>query len=274
MLFLSRVFIGMVLGIASITPGVSGGVIAAAIGIYEPAVNAISNLRKDLKKNILFLMPLGIGAGIGVLLFSNIIKYLYAKWPNEILYLFFGLVAGSIPSVLRVANEKGFKARHLIASVITLGIVLVFAFMEGNTGSGQGMRLGWDFASAMFYGIVLAVGTIIPGISTSFILIYFGAYHELLSAIASMDIVKLIPVGLGALIGVLPLIKFAEIMFKRFRAVSYYGVLGFLVGSMIAVFPGFSNGWMLLIDLLLFLAGIAVSLALLNLNKDNNHNPV
>jgi len=271
MMFLSRVLIGMVIGIASITPGVSGGVIAAAIGIYEPAVSAISNLRKDFKNNVLFLMPLGIGAGIGVLLFSNIIKYLFTQWPNEVLYLFFGLVAGSIPSVVRVANEKGFRARYLLASIITLGIVLVFAFMEGNTGSGQGIRLGWSFISAMFYGIVLAIGTIIPGISTSFILIYFGAYHELLSAIANLDIVKLIPVGLGACIGVLPLIKFAEVMFKRFRAVSYYGVLGFLVGSMIAVFPGFSSGWMLLIDLLLFLVGIVASLALLSFNKENGH---
>lgn len=272
MMFIRRALIGLVIGIASITPGVSGGVIAAAVGIYEPAVYAISNLHKNLKKNILFLLPLGIGVGAGILLFSNIIKYLYAQWPFEVLYLFFGLVAGSIPSVVRIANEKGFRFRYLWVSILALGLVLAAAFLENMT-SGQGIGSSWSFISALLYGIILAVGTIIPGISSSFILMYLGVYNDLLSAIAVIDLTKLIPVGLGFCIGVLPLIKLAQMLFERSRAAAYYGVLGFLVGSMVAVFPGLHTGWQLMIDLLLFLTGIAVSFALLSLNADKNNTP-
>jgi len=262
--FIKRALIGLVIGIASITPGVSGGIIAAAVGIYEPAVRAISTFFKNIKKNTLYLMPLGLGAVVGVLAFSNMIKYLYSQYSFEVLYLFFGLVAGSIPSIVNTANEKGFRARFLIPLGLALGIVVTAAAME-RLSVGQGVEYSWNFFSAILYGFVLAVGTIIPGISTSFILIYLGSYNELMAAIGSIDIVKLIPVALGFGLGVLPLIKLADLLFTRYRAASYYGVLGFLGGSMLAVFPGFRGGWLLVMDILLLLVGAAASYILLKL---------
>jgi len=265
MIFLERTLLGLVIGVASITPGVSGGAIAAAMGIYEPAVRAISDLRKNLRQNILYLIPLGIGAGVGVLLFSRVVEYLYGRWPCEILYLFFGIVAGSIPSLVRIANEKGFKPRYLWATGIALSVVLLAAFFEGGAPGAQA-GLGFGFLEAVFYGMVLALGTIVPGISTSFILMYLGVYDDLLAAIAGMRVITLLPVALGFCAGALPLIRLANLLFKRFRAASYYGVLGFLAGSMIAVFPGLQSGWQLALDLALFAAGTAAGLALVRLD--------
>ncbi|MDP4109212.1 MAG: DUF368 domain-containing protein, partial [Bacillota bacterium] len=258
MLFIKRALTGLLIGVASIMPGVSGGVIAAAMGIYEPAVSAVSNLRKSFRKSFLFLLPLAIGGGIGVLLFSNVIKFLFANYPYEVLYAFFGFVLGSVPPVIKVANEKGFRPKYLWPMAAALLIVLSFSALELAT-TGQGLSLKWSFLSAMLYGVIIAVGMVVPGISTSFILIYLGVYHEVLAAISTLDIIKLIPVGIGFIIGVLPLVKLADYLFSKYHAASYYGVLGFLLGSMITVFPGFRTDFLLIFDLILFCSGILVS---------------
>ncbi|MGI5936582.1 MAG: DUF368 domain-containing protein [Oscillospiraceae bacterium] len=267
MAYLKRILLGLLIGIAFVTPGVSGGVLAAAIGVYEPAVIAVYNLPRKFWSSVAYLLPLAIGGGIGVLLFSNIIKYVYGRWPLEVLYLFFGLVVGSIPSILKTANEKGFRAKYLWVFLVAFLLVISTAVMERVT-TRSIFEVEWNFLSGMAIGVVLAVGTVVPGISTSFILMYLGVYDDFLSAVAGLEVLRLIPVGLGFCIGVLPLVALAKYLFERYRGASYYGVLGFLTGSMAAVFPGVNRGLMLAADILLFAVGVIASYLLLDLNRE------
>ncbi|HHU22752.1 MAG TPA: DUF368 domain-containing protein [Clostridiales bacterium] len=270
MAYLKRILLGLIIGIAFITPGVSGGVLAAAIGVYEPAIFAVYNLRKKFLSSVAYLLPLAIGGGIGILLFSNIIKFVYGRWPFEVLYLFFGLVVGSIPSILKTANEKGFRARYLWVFLVAFLLVISTAVLEKITTSSI-FEIEWNFLSGIIIGVVLAVGTVVPGISTSFILMYMGVYDDFLSAVAGLEVLRLIPVGIGFCIGVLPLVSLARYLFERYRGASYYGVLGFLTGSMVAVFPGVNRGAWFLADILLFVAGLIFSYVLLDLNKGKNN---
>ncbi len=263
--FVKKLVFGLVIGIACITPGLSGGVLAAAAGLYEPALRAIVRLRKEFKKGVLYLLPLGLGGGAGVLLFSRAMKGLMDNAQFGVLYVFLGLVAGSIPSLFGEAHEKGFRKQYLLAAFLPfVAVLLLERSFPGVHGAGE---MGWPFI--ILYGGVLAIGTVIPGISSSFILMNLGVYESLLDAIVAFDLRVMALLGIGAVVTGLLIIKVVEYFFRRFRGFSYYAVIGFLLGSMAMVFPGLRTGWGLVLDLFLFFASTALSWWVMRLQKKN-----
>jgi putative membrane protein len=228
--FMKRVLIGIVIGIASITPGLSAGVIAAAAGLYEPAVRAVVNARKEFKNSVMYLMPLAIGAGLGIFLFSNVMQLLMITAEFLVLYIFLGLVAGGVPALIEEANSGGFQKRYLWASAAVFVFIISFNLIMAQFPNGiRIMEL--DFVGSLICGAVLAFGTIIPGISSSFILMYLGIYEKLLAVIAGFDIkiLAMIAVGFGA--AALIMIKLVDVLFRKFRGFMYYSIIAFLMAS-------------------------------------------
>ena len=103
--FLSRVLKGLVVGVANIIPGVSGGTMAVVMGIYDRLIGAVSDLRRDFKNSLLYLFPIGIGAVLGIVLFSHLIKFLLEGYPMPTNLFFLGLILGSIPMIFRRARK-------------------------------------------------------------------------------------------------------------------------------------------------------------------------
>ena len=112
---------------------------------------------------------------------------------------------------------------------------------------------------ALLSGFILALGTIVPGMSSSFILIYLGTYEAIIRAISTIDIMHLFPVGIGFLLGALLIIKIVAYLFKHFQAQAYYTVLGLLIGSIVLIVPPFSLDMELLINILIFALGSALA---------------
>ena len=261
--FLRKLIVGVVIGIAMITPGLSGGVLAAASGIYEPSVKAIVQLRRRFAWSFVFLLPLGIGLLLGVGGFSGAMKVLIAKWPFAILYVFLGLVAGSIPALIGEANEGGFKLRYLLWTLVGIAVVAAFEYMSDRAVVAADAPL--TPARLLVCGAVLAFGTIVPGISSSFILMYMGVYERLLVAVTSFDFRTILFIGLSFAVTALLIIKLVEVLFRKFHGPAYYAVLGFLLGSMVMVFPGFRGGLSLAFDALLFIGSAALSFLVLRM---------
>lgn len=255
--FFKRFGAGAVIGLGSIVPGVSGGVIALTMGLYEAILEAITNFFQNPRRNILFLLPLGLGAGFGILVFSNLIAWLMENCKEQVLFLFIGFVAGGIPAFFRKANSQGFKARLLIFFILGLIIILLPAQLELIATGSQQQKL--DFTMALLSGFILALGTIVPGMSSSFILIYLGTYEAIIRAISTIDIMHLFPVGIGFLLGALLIIKIVAYLFKHFQAQAYYTVLGLLIGSIVLIVPPFSLDMKLLINILIFALGSALA---------------
>lgn len=258
--FVKRTLLGLAIGIASITPGLSGGVIAATTGVYERAIIAIVNVREEFRRSVVFLAPLALGAGIGMLLFSRVMQELMARAEFTVLYVFLGLVAGGVPSLVKEANRDGFRLTHLAAVPLALAAV-VWVSQISAWAPGQSGETAFSPGNIVLYGAVVAIGTIIPGVSSSFILIHLGAYQDLLAALTSLDLRILFLLGCGFVVTGLVIVRFVECMFRRFRGLAYYSVLGFLMGSMAMVFPGFRSGWGLALDIFLFVGGAAASYA-------------
>ena len=254
--FLLHLAVGVVIGIGGVLPGVSGGVMAVSLGLYKPMIDALAGFFKAPKKNFLFLLPVGLGAGLGFLLGAVVLSRLMRRWYVEVMWLFLGLVAGGIPSFLHEANERGFKKRYLIATVLgaCLASLLLFFRREGAALPDAECLTP---LMAVLAGAIVAVGTVIPGISTAFILMYMGWYRPMMDAFAEARVATLIFLGIGAAGCFVGTVKAARWVFDRFHGWAYYAVLGFLIVSAALILPGFAWTWDMAVNLLLAAAGFA-----------------
>lgn len=265
--FLSNFLKGLVIGTGAIAPGVSGGALAVIFGIYENLTYAIANIFKNFKRKFFYLLPIGLGGVIGILVFSNIMEYLFQYYNVEVRYLFIGLMVGTFPSLFQTANKKGFKGKYVIAFIITLSITILFALLDNSAitivsqGDAGVMQL-------IIYGVIVGFGTIIPGVSSSIILMYIGAYELLLGAISSMNIPLLIPIGIGFILCFLVLAKVISFLFKHLYGLTYYAILGFVLGSIIPIFPGFAWQPTYFISLFIMIIGFCLSFFLSKYEKN------
>ena len=236
--FFMRLVKGAIIGVTAILPGASGGVLAVAMGVYRPVIDAAVNFFKTPKRSIFYLLPLGIGGALGLLLTSRLVEWLMVNHETPVMYLLIGLVAGGVPSLVGEANEKGFKKRYLIAALC--GFLLITALALADRLLSGGTTLPFNGWAAALCGALIALGTVIPGISTSFILMYLGIYEPMLGALNSFNIPMLLCAGAGGAVTILLTISIVKRMFDRFHGYAYYAVLGLLFGSILLIFPGVS----------------------------------
>lgn len=250
----ARLFIlGLILGIASITPGLSGGVLAIAFGVYAPALDAIVNVRAHFKKSVKFLFPLILGAGIGVIMFGIIMKPLLDYYTVSIIFLFMGLVIGSLPSFIKEATRGGFRPSYLIPTAIAFIIGMGITYGLDKSAYSSELTVPTLLAS----GAVLSFGMIIPGISSSFILLQMGVYNKIITEFLHINLSVIFWIVLGFLIVSALTVKLIHAAFRKFGGYARFAALGFLAASMTAVFPGFRGGIASAIDIFIFAVGTA-----------------
>lgn len=257
-LFLKRVFCGMIIGVGAVLPGVSGGIIAVSMGLYEGMIKAISGFFSAIKANFLFLLPIGIGGVLGVGATVLGLSRVLELYETAVLALFCGLVLGTIPSLFDEARgDERFKKRYVVSAVLGLGLILLFALLESRVGTNEKVtELG--VVTAILAGAVLSIGVVIPGISSSFLLIYLGWYMAFLNAVKTIDIKTIFFLCVGFGLMALLLIKIVGYMLKRHHATSFFAIIGFVIGSVALIIPSVVEGlsWT---TPLLFFAGLAIS---------------
>jgi putative membrane protein len=257
---------GLAIGMAAIAPGVSGGTLAVVLGIYEKAANAIANPFRDFRKKVKEFSPLAAGGVVGVLGFSNIISYLFRTYELEVKYLFIGLMLGTFPSLRKQADKDGFRILYLIPFAITLAAAILFS-METDLIPGSSGDEASHFLLIVLYGAIIGFGTIIPGISASFILMYLNVYDIVIDGISRLNPYVLIPAGIGFVLSVLGFANLISLLLRKTYGYTYYAIFGLTAGSILAVFPGFGIGWRYLLCYLLLTGGFILSYYLSNLEK-------
>ena len=235
---------GMVIGVANIIPGVSGGTLMITLGLYEEIINTISHFFKNFKKNLKFILPIAIGMVISILLLSKIISLCLDKYPFPTTFFFIGLILGGIPLLWRKASAAKGKIDNWIVFIITFGIVLTFAFLKSGDAVVDLTNL--DLSGYLMLGLVGVVSAstmIIPGISGSFVLMLLGYYKPIVDTIKNLtnlenigqNILILIPFGIGLVLGIVGVAKLIEYLFNKYPVKTYYGVLGFVIASIAAI---------------------------------------
>lgn len=266
---------GIVIGVANIIPGVSGGTMAVVFGIYDQLLEVITINLKKLFGQWKFWLPVGIGMVVGILIFSKVISYLYGNFPIPTNYFFTGIILGSLPMIAKrcintplqqksvitsineektpvknkdiaqpdsTKNSKKIKPSIIICCLVGIAIMIFMSF--GNTdnlSSTIQTELTFGLAIWLFVaGAIAAIAMIIPGISGSFLLLILGIYGTIVNAVSELNILLLIPVALGVIAGLLGGAGFVRMLMKKVPQQTYAVIFGLVTGSIFAIFP-FSN---------------------------------
>lgn len=249
---------GFVIGLGLVVPGVSGAVLAMVLGLYEPIIAAIAKPALNWRENMKLLIPLGLGAGSSLLLLSRVLEFLFAQHPLPTLYFFFGLVLASLPSMLRLANSKGFRLSYLTSLV--LGLAVLGLFIRLPHYFGQGLVLKPSFWALALKGSITGVGLVIPGLSASFLLMALGFYEKLLHAVNTLDFAVLVPVALGLVPSVFLVSKAMHWLFGWNHGHISHAIIGLMLGSLWLAFPGWPRtGREMIVCVLLFATGLALA---------------
>lgn len=266
---------GFFIGLANIIPGVSGGTLALTLGIYEKLIGCISHFFKNLKENIKFILPIGIGAVIAILSLSHLISFCLDNYVLPTILFFIGAILGGLPMLIKKVNGHKITISNIIIFLITSGIIILLLFLNSETEvSFQNMNI-IDYLLLFVVGVVASATMVIPGVSGSAVLMTIGYYKPILDIVKNLtdfsslgsNLAILIPFGLGVLVGILLIAKVLEFLFKNFEVKTYYGVLGFIVASIISIIYQnlvinanfvFSFG-SLIIGIILFILGFVVA---------------
>ena len=242
-----NIFKGFLMGICELIPGVSSGTMALLLGIYDQFLGAISKIvSKHYRKAILFLLPLVIGMGIAILTLSNLIDYLLRNHTVPTHWFFIGLVLGVVPMMLRISNYKvEFRAGHYIILFMAVALLLVMGISRGEEQAINDVAITFPLLVKMFISGILASTTmLLPGISGSLVLLILGSYSIVIYAVSELTSFNLgvlpilIAAGSGIILGLLVASRIIQYMLRHFTYLTYALILGLVIGSVFAIYPG------------------------------------
>ena len=286
--FLIRIVKGMMIGIANVIPGVSGGTMAVSLGIYDRLIGSISGITKHFRDSISFLVPILIGCGLGIVGFTYAIEYLLSKHTFVTCMTFVGLILGGLPMILGAMHKKMGESGRGIGFVGVLAFFLAFAISAGLPLIKEGDEVlatipvkAGNMAILFLLGIVASATMVIPGVSGSMMLMIFGYYYGIintikgfLDALRAMDMAALkdgffllVPFGIGVLLGIILIAKLISFLFDRYGVQTYCAILGLVAASPFAIF--YNTGlfselsslsiWAVLLGVLLMIAGAFIT---------------
>lgn len=251
---------GIVVGVGGIAPGLSGSVMLIILGLYEKTINAIGTFFKNFKKNILFLVPLFMGFGVGVLLFSKIVDFMLNNYEFQTRYMFLGLVIGTVPLFYKEVKKKGFSKKFYPVIVISALIGLfLFSFNENLFPVVENPNL----IQSILLGVAVAGSSIIPGVDSAVILSALGLYELYVGSLADFNLSILIPAGFGLAGGALLISYVMNGLIKKFYTVTFSVIFGLFISIIPKVLNescAYSSIQDIILSVLFVVVGVSISL--------------
>ncbi|EOA9802339.1 DUF368 domain-containing protein [Staphylococcus aureus] len=271
---------GFAMGTSDLVPGVSGGTIALLLGIYNQFIASISGIfSRRFWPSFTFLIPIIIGMLLAMGSLSNLFNYLLSQHHIPTMFFFGGLIIGIVPYLLKISNYKrSFTTKHYMMVIAGIAILIVITLMNnGDKHAGETLTLSTSLIIKYFIaGMCASSAMLLPGISGSFMLLVFGVYGTVMLAIS--EVVKLnfaglpilLAVGFGVLAGFIISSKIIQYFLTHHKLMTFALIIGFVVGSLFAVFPGLpTNIVMWFVSLVVFIIGFIVSLTLGRITAEN-----
>ncbi len=260
---------GIIVGIGGIAPGLSGSVLLVILGLYQQTIEAIGNLFKDVKKNVTFLVPLFIGFGIGVLLFSKVINFLLSNFEAQTRFAFLGLVLGTIPLFYKEVKKEGFSKKYYFIIIASLAIGIgLFAINKNAFPKITEPNL----LQSVLLGVAVAGSSIIPGVDSAVILSSLGLYELYVSSLANLNLSVLIPAGVGLAIGAIVISWAISKLVKKYYTITFSVIFGLFI----SIIPSILNEKCMLafniksvMSIVIFIVSFGISYYLGNIKENN-----
>ena len=289
--WLINILHGALMGLAFIVPGISGGALAVIFKFYDKLIDAISNLFKKFKESFLYLLPIGIGVVLSVAILIYPLKLAFEYILFTIIALFAGFILGSMPGLFDNVKQSKFKPLYILIFIIpflisvglgVLSVVLKFDIAEPFT-----TFPWWLYLVMLPIGFILSLTVVIPGVSGSAFLITIGFYNPIINIITDIfkgDFTNIGPaIGIffmalvGFVIGFFSVAKLMSFLLKKYAVPTMYGIIGFVAGSIIALFVNndifayypllLERQWEIYVGVITFIAGLIASYLLVRYGR-------
>ena len=241
---------GMVVGIANIIPGVSGGTMMVAMGLYDKLIHAITHLKSEFRESMKLLIPIFIGAGLAIVTLARLFEFLLENYPIPTNFAFCGLIAGSLPFIFNKVKGHTVSIGKIIAFLIFFAVVILMAVMGETNGNAADVSFGVvNVIKLLLVGIIAAATMVVPGVSGSMMLMLLGYYdtilksiNQFIDALIAFDMealfvqcAVLVPFGIGVVVGIFLIAKLIEFIFSKAEIHAYYAIIGLIIASPIAI---------------------------------------
>ena len=251
---------GLIIGWAKVMPGVSGAILAISMGVYDKGINAITRFFDNIKENIKFLFFIGIGIIIAIILGSNIVYFLLNNYYVITMLFFMGLIFGSTPKIISKVDKS---IKGIMISFITFIIITLLTNLNINNNSVSNSIIIY-----LISGLIDAFGMVVPGISSTALLMVIGTYNNIIYSLSSIENIIinlniLIPYGIGIFIGIIVTSIVINYLFKKYNKLTFSFILGVILSTLLTlllkIFSYHINIKDLVIGLLLLSLGIVIS---------------
>jgi putative membrane protein len=247
--FIKAAVKGVIIGIANVIPGVSGGTMMVSMGVYDTLLHCITGIFKQFLKSVKTLLPYIIGAIVGIVALASVLTYLFEHFPLPTYTAFIGLILGGLPPLLKRIDMKKANLFAMLLFLLFLALIIVMAVSNTEESSGS-VNFTWVQALILLgVGVIASATMIIPGVSGSMVLMLLGYYRTIMDAVTHLkdgllggdmtlalaQLKILIPFGVGVVVGIYAVAKLIEWLLKRYPIYTYSSILGLVVASPVAL---------------------------------------
>ncbi len=239
--FLLWILEGALVGLGAILPGLSGGAMCAAFGLYRPIIEVLSSPFQAIRKYWKLLIFVAVGGAVAIVAFAKVFDYLVALNAPILYCAFAGLVLGTVPELYADAGKKGRDGRSY-ASMGICFVILLAILLWLRLGVGFSMEPG--ILGYIVCGLLWGLSFIVPGLSSSNVIMFIGLYEPMNAGIANLDFSVLLPMGIAMLLALLLLSQVMKRALDRFYSIVLHGVIGTVLATTIMILPFFDAGMM------------------------------
>ena len=234
MRWLRDLLCGFLIGAGAILPGVSGGVLAVVFDIYRPFMEVLTHPRTAIQKYWQWFPPIALGWCAGFLGFAKGIAAAMNLSDAVTVWLFIGLIVGTVPSLFREAGKEGRCAASWLSMLACAAAVFAGLFYVSRV---VHLEVTPNFWWYNFCGVLWGAGIVIPGMTSSSVMMALGLYQPMLEGLAHLDLLVLSACLPGLVLSVALLARLVSWFFHRYYSVAFHGILGFVIASTLVIIP-------------------------------------
>ena len=256
---------GALIGAGAILPGVSGGVLAVVFDIYRPFMEVLTHPREAIPKYWRWFLPIGLGCAIGFLGFAKGIAAAIDVSSTVTTWLFIGLIVGTVPSLFREAGKEGRSIGSWVSMAVCAGAIFFSLFYVGKVIC---VTVEPNFWWYNFCGALWGMSLVIPGLTSSSVMMALGLYQPMLEGLARLDFLVLSACLPGMVLTILLLARLVSWFFRKHYSIAFHGIFGIVLASTLVIIPtSYVGAWEIVLSAVCCIGGFLLAYFMARLDR-------
>lgn len=256
---------GVLIGAGAILPGVSGGVLAVVFDIYRPFMEVLTHPRAAIPKYWRWFLPIGLGCAIGFLGFAKGIAAAIDVSSTVTTWLFIGLIVGTVPSLFREAGKEGRSIGSWVSMAVCAGAIFFSLFYVGKVIC---VTVEPNFWWYNFCGALWGMSLVIPGLTSSSVMMALGLYQPMLEGLARLDFLVLSACLPGMVLTILLLARLVSWFFRKHYSIAFHGIFGIVLASTLVIIPtSYVGAWEIVLSAVCCIGGFLLAYFMARLDR-------